>query len=62
MKEDSQENKIWREGGGNIKAQVWWRKSVDATCGGGKEAKNLCLWRKKKRMREETIIDKHYFN
>ena len=34
MKEDSKENEIWREGGGNIKAHVWWRRSVEATCGG----------------------------
>ena len=36
MKEDSYEKKIWKEGGGNIKAKAWWRRRVEASCGGRK--------------------------
>ena len=55
MKKDSQENETWWEDEGNIKAQVWWRRSVEVTCGGRYGGKNMYVL-------NDNIINKHYFN
>ena len=45
----------WRKGGGNMEEGLWWRRSVEVTCGGRYGGKNLYG-------RNETIINKQYFN